>query len=223
MCMREVPPFIRAWLEPGDRLLLRYGVTPNMITWASLATSALAALVFAGDFLVLGGLLFWATGVMDLYDGRVARLTRAATPAGALLDSVVDRWAELFVYTGLALHFSGGVGLVVTLAALAGSLMVSYVRARGEGLGVELRDIGFLQRPERIIAIGAAAILAGFVGSGILVLTLAVIAVSGAATAISRFRHAYRVLAERHPAATPPPVPRREPAPLTAATSTSPS
>jgi CDP-diacylglycerol--glycerol-3-phosphate 3-phosphatidyltransferase len=170
-----------------------------MLTWASLVVSGLSAFAFASDWLALGGLLFWATGVLDLYDGRIARRVGLASSPGALLDSVCDRWAELLVYGGLALHFAGGPGLILTLAALAGSVMVSYVRARAEGLGVELREIGFLQRPERIIAIGAAALLAGLTGEWSLLVTLALIAAFGSGTAIVRFRHAFRALEARQP------------------------
>ena len=196
--MQEPPRRLRSLVDRGERLLLRTGVRPNTITLASLAAGAVAAIAFDAGRLTLGGVLVWLSGVLDLYDGRVARATGAAAPDGALLDSCCDRWAELALFAGLALCFRGrAAALAVVLAALAGSLMVSYVRARGEALGLRMAEIGRLQRPERIILLGAGGVLAAPFGPAAMLVALAAIALLGNVTALVRFRHAWRALAPR--------------------------
>ena len=132
-------------------------------------------------------------GVFDFFDGQVARAGRSETAFGALLDSTVDRYSEIFVWFGLAVYFIRDDSLLTSSAiffALAGSLMVSYVRARVEGLGEECK-VGFMQRPERVIAIGVGALVGEIGALGPVGITIAVwaVAVLANVTALHRVLH----------------------------------
>jgi phosphatidylglycerophosphate synthase len=194
--MRDVPGRLRPLFARGDRFLLARGLKPNHLTIASLVTSVLSAIAFAIGWLAEGGVLFLLAGLLDVFDGRVARAGGMTTRAGALLDSVCDRWGELLVLGGLAFHARGGLALAAALGAIAGSFLVSYTRARGETLGVRMKDVGFLQRPERILAVGVASLLAPFAGEGLLLGALAAIGAVGSITALVRLRHGLRALRE---------------------------
>ena len=128
-------------------------------------------------------------GVFDLLDGQVARKGKTETRFGALLDSTVDRYSEIVIWFGIAVSFIRADDLWTSSAvffALAGSLMVSYVRARIEGLGGECK-VGFMQRPERVIAIGVGA-LVGEVGLSVAVWAIAVLANFTAMERVFHFR-----------------------------------
>lgn len=144
-----------AWLmRPLWQGLARAGIPPNAITTFSVCLSFGAGVAFAAGRFALGGWLYLAAGGLDFLDGRVARATNRASPAGAALDSVLDRYCEASVLIGLAWYYRDGWVLFACLLALTGSLLVSYVRARGESLGVKMGDVGMMQRAERIIALG---------------------------------------------------------------------
>ena len=112
----------------------------------------------AGHF-ALGGWLYFLTGILDILDGRVARATGRVSAGGAYFDSVIDRYAELVVFGGLAYFYRASWSLFVVLAASLGSVMVSYARARGEALGVDVK-VGTMQRPERVFYLGLAMVVA---------------------------------------------------------------
>nr|MBA3541364.1 CDP-alcohol phosphatidyltransferase family protein [Deltaproteobacteria bacterium] len=145
-------------LRPLERVLVASGVSPTLVTWLSVVACAAAGVAIALGHLASGAWLFIAGGILDMLDGRLARAQNRQSAAGALFDSVSDRWAELALFTGCAWFLHDDGWLFAVMAAVAGSLMVSYTRARGEGLGLELRS-GAMQRAERIllIAIGALA------------------------------------------------------------------
>jgi CDP-diacylglycerol--glycerol-3-phosphate 3-phosphatidyltransferase len=141
------------------RLFVVLRLTPNTITVLGLIASLAAGYFLAVRRPLAAGLLIVAAGFLDMLDGQVARLTGRRTRFGALLDSSLDRYAEFALYGGLAYHFRGR--WIEGLAALAflGSVMVSYTRARAEGLGFECRE-GLMQRAERLIALGLACLAA---------------------------------------------------------------
>jgi len=137
-------------------------LTPNHISFLGLITSMLAGLAFAYQPF-LGGLLTLLTGLLDTLDGSLARHLGQSKKFGAFLDSVLDRYTELIIYLGIWCYFYRGGGAtpffsLIILLILFGSLMVSYTRARAEGLGVRCL-VGTFQRGERIILIGLAGIL----------------------------------------------------------------
>ncbi|HAA75108.1 TPA: CDP-alcohol phosphatidyltransferase family protein [Candidatus Latescibacteria bacterium] len=137
-----------------------------------------------------GGIMVLVAGIFDLLDGQVARAGRSESKFGALLDSTVDRYSEVVVWFGLAVSFIRADSLWTSSAlffALAGSLMVSYVRARAEGLGQECK-VGFMQRPERVIAIGVG----GMVGEIGLTIAAWAIAIFANITVLERVLHVRR-------------------------------
>jgi phosphatidylglycerophosphate synthase len=140
-------------LGPYERGLVRLGVSPQWITAASVVMALLAGVALARGSFALGGWLYLLAGILDILDGRVARASGCSSTAGAYFDSVADRYAELFVFIGLAVYYRDSWRLWLPLGAALGSLMVSYARARGEALGVDVR-IGTMQRPERLFYLG---------------------------------------------------------------------
>lgn len=171
----------RSWFHPIARWLAGRGVTPDAITVAGLAFSLLAALLLARGSFLAAAFVLAITGLCDMLDGDVARLRGATSPFGAFLDSTLDRLGEGALFGGLATYYftraSGGAvwfrssGVegslgdpdaqtlaVLALATLVLSLLVSYTRARAEGLGLECR-VGIMERPERLLALMAGALL----------------------------------------------------------------
>lgn len=149
-----------AWLmRPLWRGLAAVQIPPNAITTLSMGLAIGAGVALAAGRFALGGWLYLAAGALDFLDGRVARVTNSASSGGAVLDSVVDRYSESAVIVGLAWYYRGSWVLLPALLALTGSLFVPYVRARGEALGATMKDVGFMQRPERILLLGVTVAL----------------------------------------------------------------
>jgi CDP-diacylglycerol--glycerol-3-phosphate 3-phosphatidyltransferase len=148
--------WFRARIEPLVDLLLDAGVRADAVSAVQLAMSGLCGLTYARGWVFTGGWLLLSAGTLDVLDGSMARKHDAAGPRGAFVDSVVDRYGEAAVFLGLAARFRGGWPLWAVLAAAFGAFMVSYTRARAEGLGVECSE-GMLQRPERYVLIGGAS------------------------------------------------------------------
>lgn len=196
-------------INPIVRGMIKIGITPNIITFLGLLfnIAAAALLVYggvehAGDLSYVGwagGIILFA-GLFDMMDGRVARLGNMSSTFGALFDSVLDRYSELITLFGLFYWLIlGGYlwGSIITFVALVGSIMVSYVRARAEGLNIECK-VGLMQRPERVVltSLGSifAAVLAtpNFDGTQILIYVMFVIAVLANLTAFWRIAHCYK-------------------------------
>ena len=146
---------------PGARFLRALKFTPNSITLIGFAITVAAAFLVGYGWLFVGGIVFLSGSALDLMDGALARLTGTDSPFGALLDSVFDRMSEAAIFVGLGVYairedFSDGYRLffiLVVLLALVFSQIVSYLRARGEGLGVFTRA-GIMTRPERVVLLG---------------------------------------------------------------------
>src|SRR5580698_2769730 len=162
-------------INPIVRLLIRMGLTPNMVTTIGLLLNMGVAIIFIagaeegnrGDFRYVGwaGALILFAGLFDMLDGQVARLGNMSSPFGALYDSVLDRYSELILFLGICYYLVSHHYFLSSLFAfigLIGSMMVSYTRARAEGLGIECKD-GLMQRPERVITIGVSAVACGLV------------------------------------------------------------
>jgi CDP-diacylglycerol--glycerol-3-phosphate 3-phosphatidyltransferase len=185
-------------LDPIARALLGLGLMPNTITLAGLVGNAIGALFLArGNFLV-GGLLVLIMGPVDALDGAMARLRREASDFGAFVDSVTDRYSELFIYGGLVVTFvvtQQTALIVLTFVAAAGSVLVSYVKARAESLDFEAKG-GLLTRLERYLVLAPALVLTGFGVSQAALIGIALIAVLANVTALQRIR-AVRLQARR--------------------------
>lgn len=158
---------IRSYFEePGARLFQAVGLTPNAITLLGFAVCVVSAYLVASGWLLWGGVAFLVGSILDLMDGALARLTGRETPFGALLDSVFDRLGEAALFVGLGIyalradHSDEYRALFITalLLALIFSQGVSYLRARGEGLGVFTRA-GLMTRTERVILLGVGLLL----------------------------------------------------------------
>ncbi|MCK6549438.1 GtrA family protein [Myxococcota bacterium] len=141
-------------MGPIWELFHRTQIPPNAVTTLSVFLAAAAGVTIATGRFSLGGWLYLFAGACDFIDGRLARKTGRATPAGAVLDSTLDRYAEAAVLVGLAWYYRDSWVLLAVLATLVGSFAVPYVRARGEGLGVVVKDVGAMQRPERLVITG---------------------------------------------------------------------
>ncbi|MGB5925030.1 MAG: CDP-alcohol phosphatidyltransferase family protein [Dehalococcoidia bacterium] len=142
--------------SPIVGILSRGGITPNTLTLTNLALNIVAAYVIATGHFVLGGVLILGSGLFDLLDGALARFTKQTTKFGAVLDSTVDRISEAATLCGLLIWYVAKQGatleIVLILAVLIGSFLVSYIRARAEGLGWECQ-VGLFTRAERVIVL----------------------------------------------------------------------
>lgn len=155
MLTRTIGRFL---IWPVDRLAAAVaptGVPPNVITWMALLLNLWAGILFAaGRFAAAGGMMI-AAGLCDLLDGPVARRQGRVSLFGAFLDSILDRYADLILFLGLLVYYSHvnrfGYAMLAG-AAMAGSVMVSYAKARAESL-VPTSEVGFWERPERLVLI----------------------------------------------------------------------
>lgn len=211
-------------INPIIKLFIHIGITPNMITSIGLLLNVLVAVVLLygaeygerSDLSYVGwsGALILFAGLFDMMDGRLARLGNLSSKFGALYDSALDRYSELFMFMGIVYYLISHdyfFSSIFAFVAMIGSLMVSYVRARAEGLGVDC-SVGFMQRPERILIIGISAILCGvfsyFVGPfkihlfgsvnfetiSIFTFPLAILAIFANQTALKRLTHSKKEL-----------------------------
>lgn len=196
---------IYAVIDPLLLLLLRVGVTPNVVSIMGLVGNGVAAWLFVAaswtdmGLVCWGGVVILLAGLFDMMDGRLARLGGLSSRFGALLDSTLDRYSELLTLSGIALLLlrAGDAWLwaaVMAFAAITGSMMVSYVRARAEGLGIECK-VGLMQRPERVVVTAVAAIATGLTADLIWLATgMSVIAVLANVTALWRILHCRKTL-----------------------------
>jgi len=150
---------LHRFFAPVARLLLRARVRPNHLTVLGLGVSIAAAYVFSVGRLRWGAALLAVAGLFDFFDGAVARLAGSDSDYGAFLDSVVDRYSDLAVLLGILGYYertADTAGAILTMATLAGTVMVSYTKARAQSIGVSC-EIGVMERPERLIALIAGA------------------------------------------------------------------
>ena len=201
---RMLGPGIRAWyysnLDPFVHLFADHGVPPIAITYAQIAASLLTALAYGSGLIYTAGFLVLFTGTLDILDGKVARRTNGDSRRGAFLDSVIDRYAEFFGFVGLIVFFGSGWRVWAALFAVLGGIMVSYTRARAEGLGVRC-EVGLLQRPERFVILGFGSIFSSIAVHAwggeheLLAGTVLVLAVLSNITAVQRIVYVSRALA----------------------------
>jgi len=180
-------------LTPVVKFFIAHDLNPNLFTTVGFLVSIASAYFFGIGELVFAGILVLLSGTFDIIDGRVARATNRVTKFGALYDSTLDRYAEVIVFFGLAYFFIKQDFFwrsVAACIALGGSMMVSYVRARAEGLGFECK-IGIMQRPERIVLIGFGAIFDAVTHQYALMIATIAIAVLANFTAAQRLYHVW--------------------------------
>ncbi len=197
--------------------MIKVGITPNMVTTIGFLGNVLAAalMVYAATRPESGERFYWMAwsgatiiifSLFDMLDGQVARLGNKVSKFGAMYDSVLDRYCELFTLGGITYFLMATgyeAGAIITFLAMIGSVMVSYVRARAEGLDIECK-IGFMQRPERVVVTSVAALACGIYGCEadtpcfdpmlILIVAMGIIAVFANLTAFARIAHCRRQL-----------------------------
>jgi phosphatidylglycerophosphate synthase len=208
-------------IGPIERFVVALRLTPNQVTLAALFFCVGAAISIGTGHMATAGWLYVAAGMMDVLDGRVARATNQCSKAGAFLDSVTDRWCELLVFSGFAWFLRDSAWLLAVMLAATGSVMVSYARARGEGLGIKL-DGGIMQRSERVTIVSIGTLITAWFNAapdtahyGVHVMGVALLlcGLGSTGTAISRFIQGYRMLAAMEhprPLAAQKPAPRNQ-------------
>ncbi len=175
-------------LDWSGSLLNRTGLTPNHLTLIGLAGNAAGAYLVSQGYLLAGGLLILAMGPVDALDGTLARLRGEPEKFGAFVDSVTDRWSELVIFLGLLYYYIARGQTeyaLLTFLAAAGSVMVSYTKARAESLGYDA-SVGWLSRLERYLVLAPSLVLA------LPQVGLAIIAVFANLTAVQRAAHVRR-------------------------------
>lgn len=160
-------------IEPFVKLLIKLGITPNGVSTIGLILNVGVAIIFIfgaedqprGNLRYVGwaGVLILFAGLFDMLDGQVARIGKMTSTFGALYDSVLDRYSELILFLGICYYLIAKhyfLSSLFAFIAMIGSMMVSYTRARSEGLGIQNKG-GLMQRPERVILMGVSAIACG--------------------------------------------------------------
>ena len=147
--------------NPVVKVVSKSGITPNYLTLINLALNIVAAYIIATGHFLIGGVLVLVSGLFDLLDGALARFTNQSTKFGAVLDSTVDRISEAAILCGLLIWYiprGASLEIVLIFAALIGSFLVSYIRARAEGLGWQCQ-VGLFTRAERVIVLAIGLLI----------------------------------------------------------------
>jgi CDP-diacylglycerol--glycerol-3-phosphate 3-phosphatidyltransferase len=186
-------------LDPLGRFFIRLGLTPNAMTFLGLAGSMAAGAALSQGGMTLGGILILVAAPFDALDGTMARLLGQPTKFGGFVDSVTDRWSELFIFLGLLYFYlqrGDSLACLLVFAAAMGSVMVSYTKARAESLGFEC-NVGILSRLERFLVLGPALVL------NLPWVALWVLAIFANITAIQRALYVRRQALQRAPTNSP--------------------
>ena len=195
-------------LSPIASRIASFGITANMVTLLGLFVSLVAATFLATGRLVIAGILILFGSSCDMIDGAIARAVTTSNSSGALLDSVIDRYSEAVIFLGALIYFyhlPTLSGVILVFASMIGSVLVSYVRARAEGLQIECK-VGLMQRPERIILLAVGVFVQGLVslkfadlqsGKLILISVFAILAITSHITAIHRLIFSFTTLSNR--------------------------
>lgn len=193
-------------INPLIKGMIKIGITPNFITTTGFILNLFATglMIYAAIYDpsnttiigYAGGVIIFA-GLFDMMDGRLARLGNMQSTFGALWDSTLDRYSELFTLFGILFYLLANHWVwsgIITFLAIIGSIMVSYVRARGEGLGLDVK-VGFMQRPERVVVTAIGAIVCGACNSlWALAVPMMLIALLANITAFWRIAYCYKQL-----------------------------
>ena len=188
---------IKKIFEPIALGMGRLGLTPNGLTLIGFGITVVGAVLLGFQQWLVGGIVVFLGGVFDMFDGTLARATGKVGPLGAFMDSVFDRWGEAIVYLGIAwggaLAGSDPVAILAT-AAMGAAFMVSYTRAKSEGLGFTagtgMAAVGLMPREIRLVILSLGLIIAGATTNlTILSGALGVIAVGATITVIQRIVH----------------------------------
>jgi CDP-diacylglycerol---glycerol-3-phosphate 3-phosphatidyltransferase len=188
---------IKKVFEPIALGMGRLGLTPDGLTLIGFAITAVGAALLAGQLWLLGGLVVFVGGVFDMFDGTLARATGRVSTLGAFLDSVFDRWGEAIVYLGIiwgAVLTDSDAVAILAAAAMGSAFMVSYARAKSEGLGftagIGMAAVGIMPREIRLVILSLGFVVAGAAANlTLLAIALAIIAIGATLTVIQRILH----------------------------------
>jgi phosphatidylglycerophosphate synthase len=187
---------IKGVFEPVALGLGRLGLTPDALTLLGFAITVVGAIALGLERWTLGGVIVLLGGIFDMFDGTLARATGRVSRLGAFMDSVFDRWGESIVYVGIIVGAVLGEHTrvpILAAAAMASSFMVSYVRAKSEGLGFTpgrgMAAVGIMPREVRLVILFAGLILTDAPDIKALEFALGIIAVGATITAIQRILH----------------------------------
>ncbi|OGW79020.1 MAG: hypothetical protein A2Z83_00670 [Omnitrophica bacterium GWA2_52_8] len=161
MLRKNVYPLVEPLVLKIVRQLNDQGISPNQLTLGGLALTFLAGWIFAAGQLFIGGLFLILASLGDMLDGPLARETKKVTKFGAFLDSTVDRYADFFIFVGLAIHYVRHTGtgwFLVVMGILMGSFVTSYAKARAENL-IKDCSVGYFGRAERIVLVALGALI----------------------------------------------------------------
>ena len=175
--------------KPLEPIVRKITVSPNTVTIAGFVITVVASAVIPFNLLT-GGLLILLGGLFDMLDGIVARTNKKNTRFGAFLDSTIDRYCDSLIFIAVAWHFfkEGHLfGVLITAGAMVGAVLISYVRARAEGLGIECK-VGIMERPERIVLIAFGCI------TGLIFPVMVAIFLLNHLTVLQRIRHVYNLV-----------------------------
>lgn len=185
----SLPRSAPRWVtEPVVRPLARLGVTPNMLTVLGVLGNAGAGVLAAEGEFLFAGIVVLLASALDMFDGALARATGQATPFGAVFDATLDRVSEAAVLFGLLVFYSDRgeqTEELLIFAAVVGSVLVSYVRARAEVIGLKLRE-GAFTRFERVALVGLGLIAHDVSGENVMTYVLWALAVLASFTALQR-------------------------------------
>ncbi len=202
---------IKTWwlllMLPIEDYLLKIKIHPNVLTLSTLVVSVVTGVVYHFGWIFVGGILVLAGSTFDIFDGRVARAQGISSQHGAFFDSCLDRFSEAFIYLGILSFFQGSIFSYIVFLILVSTTMVSYTRARAEGLGVKC-EVGVMQRTERVVYLGVlsvfnffgniVAVWMGYApGDYLLKLALILMLVFSSYTALQRMFHVMSELKAR--------------------------
>jgi CDP-diacylglycerol--glycerol-3-phosphate 3-phosphatidyltransferase len=182
--------------------LIRTGVRPNTITTVGTLLVIASAVAFGLGLVRVGGLLYLVSGIVDTLDGAVARAQSQVTKFGAFFDSTLDRVGDGATFMGIGVFYLlaptdsvayRSAAIIISMVAIIASLLVSYARARAEGLGIDCR-VGMVQRAERIVILGVPTVLFGAGSDGLLLFWIvSILALTSVITVVQRFVYVYQV------------------------------
>lgn len=204
MLSNLIEDWARSIAKHVGRFVAKSGIGPNAITMIGFLLNFPVAYVLGQGWFLWGGIFILFAGAFDMLDGAVARATGKMTKFGAFLDSTFDRFSEIVVLLGLLLYYRSPIGVegermggsILVYVAISGSLMVSYVKARAEGLSIPMKGVGLLPRPERVVMLAAACIIAAFVGDIAVIIVLWILSVGTNLTAVQRIMYVWLAAAK---------------------------
>ena len=184
--IKNIKPIFEKSVEPILDIFHRVNITPNFLTISGLVLVGIGSFFISTGSLFLAAVLITIGNLCDAIDGALARKYQQTSKFGAFLDSVVDRYSDFLPFAGAVIYFLNSIPMLIfTIFALAGSFLVSYTKARAEGLGVEC-NVGVLERPERSIIL-IVSLFTGYLEVGVVL-----IAIGSHITALQRIIYVYK-------------------------------